>query len=100
MRGNTISTSQAERWGLINEAVPADSLASHVANLAGRTASLAPGSMSLGLAPFAQQDAMDFDDAPYLRSQLEALPEQCGRQRRYHCLLGETRPCVGLTPST
>ncbi len=29
--------------------------------------------MSLGLAAFAQQDAMDFDDAlPYLRSQLEA----------------------------
>ena len=73
MRGNTISTSQAERWGLINEAVPADSLASHVANLAKELASLAPGSMSLGLAAFARQDAMDFDDAlPYLRSQLEA----------------------------
>lgn len=73
MRGNAISTAQAEKWGLINEAVPAEALAEHVANLARELANLAPGSMSLGLAAFVQQDAMAFDDAlPYLREQLNA----------------------------
>ncbi|MFT6957375.1 MAG: enoyl-CoA hydratase/carnithine racemase [Halieaceae bacterium] len=73
MRGNTINTEQAEKWGLINKSVPVDALESNVAALAKELASLAPGSMSLGLAAFAQQDAMDFDSAlPFLRSQLDA----------------------------
>lgn len=73
MRGNPIDTSQAEKWGLINEAVPADSLVNHVSTLATELASLAPGSMSLGLAAYVQQDNMDFDSAlPFLRTQLEA----------------------------
>ncbi|MGB5326178.1 MAG: enoyl-CoA hydratase/isomerase family protein [Pseudomonadales bacterium] len=73
MRGNSISTAQAEKWGLINEAVPAESLVDHVASLAAELASLAPGSMNMGLAAFVKQDAMDFDEAlPFLRTQLEA----------------------------
>ena len=73
MRGNAIDTTQAERWGLINQAVPAKSLQAHVADLAAELASLAPGTMSMGLAAFAQQDAMDFDTAlPFLRQQLDA----------------------------
>ncbi|NIB42217.1 enoyl-CoA hydratase/isomerase family protein [Pseudomaricurvus alkylphenolicus] len=73
MRGNAISTDKAEKWGLINEAVPADSLQDHVASLATELASLAPGSMSMGLAAYVQQDAMDFDSAlPFLREQLDA----------------------------
>ena len=72
MRGNAIDTTQAEKWGLINEAVPAESLRDHVASLAAELASLAPGSMSLGLAAYVQQDAMDFDTAlPFLRTQLD-----------------------------
>jgi enoyl-CoA hydratase/carnithine racemase len=73
MRGNSISTAQAEKWGLINEAVPAESLADHVASLAQELASLAPGTMSMGLAAFVKQDAMDFDSAlPFLATQIEA----------------------------
>jgi len=72
MRGHSISTQQAEKWGLINEAVAADALQDHVATLAAELASLAPGSMSLGLAAYVQQDAMDFDSAlPFLRGQLD-----------------------------
>ena len=56
-----------------NEAVPADSLEQHVADLAKELASLAPGSMSMGLAAYVKQDAMDFDSAlPYLRTQIDA----------------------------
>jgi len=74
MRGNAISTEQAEKWGLINEAVPADALQDHVASLAAELASLAPGSMSMGLAAFVKQDDMDFDSAlPFLRTQIEAI---------------------------
>jgi len=73
MRGNSISTAKAEKWGLINEAVPADELEHHVKSLATELASLAPGSMSMGLAAYVQQDAMDFDNAlPFLRTQLDA----------------------------
>jgi enoyl-CoA hydratase/carnithine racemase len=73
MRGNTINTEEAEKWGLINKSVPSDALESDVAALAKELANLAPGSMSLGLAAFTQQDAMDFDSAlPFLRSQLDA----------------------------
>ena len=73
MRGNSISTDQAEKWGLINESVAAESLQGHVASLAKELASLAPGSMALGLASYVQQDGMDFDSAlPFLREQLSA----------------------------
>lgn len=73
MRGNSITTAQAEKWGLINEAVPAESLVDHVDSLATELASLAPGSMSMGLAAFVQQDTMDFDQAlPFLRTQIDA----------------------------
>jgi enoyl-CoA hydratase/carnithine racemase len=73
MRGNAIDTAKAEKWGLINEAVPAETLTEQVASLAAELASLAPGSMSMGLAAFMEQDAMDFDSAlPYLRTQLDA----------------------------
>ena len=73
MRGNSISTDKAEQWGLINESVPAESLEQHVADLAKELASLAPGSMNMGLAAYVKQDAMDFDSAlPYLRTQIDA----------------------------
>ena len=73
MRGNAIDTARAEKWGLINEAVPAQSLEEHVANLAAELANLAPGSMSMGLAAYVQQDSMDFDSAlPFLRQELDA----------------------------
>lgn len=73
MRGNSITTTQAEKWGLINEVVPAESLVDHVNSLATELAGLAPGSMSMGLAAFVQQDTMDFDQAlPFLRTQIDA----------------------------
>ncbi|MEH6610656.1 MAG: enoyl-CoA hydratase/isomerase family protein [Halioglobus sp.] len=93
MRGNTISTEQAEKWGLINKAVPADALESDVAALAKELANLAPGSMSLGLAAFAQQDAMDFDSAlPFLRSQLDACLKSADAKEGITAFLEKRQP--------
>ncbi|MEM8496603.1 MAG: enoyl-CoA hydratase-related protein [Pseudomonadota bacterium] len=76
MRGKSITTEFAERYGLINEAVAADALASRVQELASELASLAPGTMRMGLASYIEQDAMTFDEAlPYLRSQLDLCLE-------------------------
>jgi len=93
MRGNTISTEQAEKWGLINEAVPAESLQDHVASLAAELASLAPGTMQLGLAAYVQQDAMDFDNAlPYLRDQLNACLQSADAKEGIAAFLEKREP--------
>lgn len=73
MRGEPISAADAEKWGLINKAVPTDFLEDHVNTLAGQLANLAPNSMVMGLASFIKQEDEDYDSAlPYLRSQLDA----------------------------
>jgi len=93
MRGNAISTAQAEKWGLINEAVPAESLQDHVASLAAELASLAPGTMQLGLAAYVQQDAMDFDNAlPYLRDQLNACLQSADAKEGIAAFLEKREP--------
>jgi len=71
MRGGLIDSRQAEQWGLINTAVPVAELQAHVASIAEELATLAPNTMSIGLAAYAAQDGLDFDNAlPYLRDQL------------------------------
>lgn len=71
MRGQPIDAAKAERWGLINEAVPAEQLDQKVATLAAELASLAPGTMQFGLEAYEQQDSLSFDDAlPYLQEQI------------------------------
>jgi len=71
MLGEAIDASSAEKWGLINEAVPADKLDDHVAALAKNLASLAPSTMQMGLAAYVEQEDMAFAEAmPYLRDQL------------------------------
>lgn len=73
MRGEAISATQAAQYGLINEAVPADQLDAHVDKIARDLASLAPGSMQMGLAAYNEQDNMSFDEAlPYLRTKIDA----------------------------
>ena len=93
MRGNAISTDQAEKWGLINEAVPADDLQNHVAGLAAELASLAPGTMQLGLAAYVAQDAMDFDNAlPFLRDQLDACLQSADAKEGISAFLQKREP--------
>ncbi|BFM14872.1 enoyl-CoA hydratase [Maricurvus nonylphenolicus] len=93
MRGNSISTAQAEKWGLINEAVPADALQDHVASLAAELASLAPGTMQLGLAAYVAQDAMDFDSAlPFLRKQLDACLQSADAKEGITAFLEKREP--------
>lgn len=93
MRGNAISTEQAEMWGLINEAVPAESLQDHVASLAAELASLAPATMSLGLSAFVKQDAMDFDSAlPFLRDQLNACLQSADAKEGITAFLEKREP--------
>lgn len=73
MRGEPMDARRAERYGLINEAVPADRLDARVTELAAELADLAPGTMQMGLQAYVRQEDMDFDAAlPYLRTQIEA----------------------------
>tara|TARA_B100000401_G_scaffold433490_1_gene372224 strand:- start:568 stop:1359 length:792 start_codon:yes stop_codon:yes gene_type:complete len=73
MRGQPINSNKAEEWGLINESVPANKLDETVATLAKELASLAPGTMQLGLQAYETQDALVFDEAlPYLQEQIAA----------------------------
>jgi len=73
MRGQAISAAKAAEYGLVNEAVPADQLDARVAELAAEMASLAPGSMAMGLAAYNTQDDQNFDEAmAFLRTQIDA----------------------------
>lgn len=73
MRGAPLSAQQAAQYGLINQAVPADQLDAHVGALAQQMASLAPGTLQMGLAAYNNQADMPFDQAlPYLRTQIDA----------------------------
>ena len=93
MRGNAISTDQAEQWGLINQSVPADDLQNHVASLAAELANLAPGTMQLGLAAYAAQDAMDFDSAlPFLSDQLNACLQSADAKEGISAFLEKREP--------
>ncbi len=93
MRGNAISAVQAEKWCLINETVPAETLDSHVAELATELASLAPGTMSMGLAAFVQQDAMAFDKAlPFLREQLDQCLQSADAKEGISAFLEKRHP--------
>lgn len=93
MRGNAISAEQAEKWGLINEAVATEVLQEHVANLAAELANLAPNSMQLGLAAYVKQDAMDFDSAlPYLREQLNACLQSADAKEGINAFLEKREP--------
>ena len=93
MRGNPIDATKAQQWGLINEAVPADQLTQTVDALASELASLAPGSMQMGLAAFVEQDAMDFDTAlPYLRTQIDACLKSADAKEGINAFLEKREP--------
>lgn len=71
MLGEAIDASAAEKWGLINESVPANQLDAHVAKIAGSLANLAPATMQMGLAAFTQQEDLAFAEAiSFLRDEL------------------------------
>ena len=93
MRGNPISTADAEKWGLINSSVPAGELTATVDALASELASLAPGTMSMGLAAYVDQDAMEFDKAlPYLREQLNACLQSADAREGINAFLEKREP--------
>ena len=96
MRGNAINTVQAEKWGLINEAVPAEALNERVALLAKELTSMPPSTMSLGLAAYVAQDAMEFDEAlPYLREQLDACLQSDDAKEGITAFLEKRQPVWG-----
>ncbi|MCW5828254.1 MAG: enoyl-CoA hydratase/isomerase family protein [Deltaproteobacteria bacterium] len=69
--GERIDAKQAENWGVINKAVPADQLDAEVASWAQRLAEKSPIAMKLGLNAFYKQEAMEFDAAvKYLSGEL------------------------------
>lgn len=73
MRGERISAADAERTGLINQTVPAEELEELVMTRAKELASLAPGTMQMGLAAYNMVEDMEFDPAlPFLKEQLNS----------------------------
>ena len=71
MRGQPINSSEATKWGLINEAVDSDDLDDVVNSLAKELADLAPETMKFGLEAYENQDSKSFDEAlPYLQKQI------------------------------
>ena len=97
MRGNAISTAQAEKYGLINEFVPAESLQGHVASLAAELASLTPGTMQLGLAAYCRTRRHGLRRRPALLTRTTGcLPAKCRCQRRHYRVSGKARTSVGL----
>jgi enoyl-CoA hydratase/carnithine racemase len=76
MRGNKISSHDAERFGLVNKVVDKEKLGKEVNKIATELSKLAPGTMRLGLEAYNHQDKMDFDEAvPFLKEQLEKCLE-------------------------
>jgi enoyl-CoA hydratase/carnithine racemase len=71
MRGQPINSSEATKWGLINETVDSDDLDNVVNSLAKELADLAPETMKFGLEAYENQDSKSFDEAlPYLQKQI------------------------------
>jgi enoyl-CoA hydratase/carnithine racemase len=71
MTGDRISAAEAERIGLINHAVPAESFADKVAEMAGKLSSFSPAVMGLGKSAFYSIADMSIDQAlRFLQSQL------------------------------
>ena len=81
---------------MINEAVPAEALNERVALLAKELTSMAPSTMSLGLAAYVAQDAMEFDEAlPYLREQLDACLQSDDAKEGITAFLEKRQPVWG-----
>jgi enoyl-CoA hydratase len=69
--GERISAAEAERWGIVNRAVPPEEFDAAVADWAAKLASKSPAIMRLGKeAMFRQQDMALADALEYLRGQL------------------------------
>ena len=72
MRGEPIDAKTAQQYGLINQAIPLDTLDETINKLAQSFTQLPPNTMKMGLKAFNEQDHMAFDEAlPYLREQLK-----------------------------
>lgn len=93
--GIDVDAVTAERWGLLNRALPPDELSSFVADFARRLASFPPGAVAL-----AKQSILNADDLPprdglleeaYLFQQSLRLPGTTARMREFLARGGQTR---------
>ena len=79
--------------GLINAAVPDETLDEHVATWAQRLANRPPEVMQLGLRAYHAQDHMSVDEAlPYLEKQLHATMSTQDAQKGLMAFLSKTKP--------
>lgn len=93
MRGEPMTAALAEKYGLINEAVPAAQLDARVAEMAQGLVNLAPGTMQMGLRAFVAQEDMEFDSAlPYLRTQIEACLKSADAKEGISAFLEKREP--------
>lgn len=84
MTGDLISAQQAENWGLINKAVPANDLDNAVAEMASKIASKSPTAVALGKGLFYTQ----------LEEGMEAAYERAGNAITCNMQLDETRSAI------
>lgn len=93
MRGEAMSAEQAAQYGLINAVVPAEELDARVTELAKQLASMAPGTMQMGLAAYHRQSEMSFDAAlPYLRAQIDACLQSADAREGISAFLEKREP--------
>jgi enoyl-CoA hydratase/carnithine racemase len=93
MRGEPMSAALAEKYGLINEFVPAAQLDARVAEITQGLVDLAPGTMQMGLQAFVTQEDMEFDAAlPYLRTQIEACLKSADAKEGISAFLEKRQP--------
>lgn len=84
MTGDLISAQQAEDWGLINKAVPAEKLDGAVADMASKIASKSPTAVALGKDLFYTQ----------LEEGIEAAYDRAGNAITCNMQLDETRTAI------
>ena len=93
MRGEAIDAITAEKFGLINESVSIEDLHAHVDALAQSLASLAPGTMRMGLQAYVQQEDQQFDEAiPVLKAQLDACLKSADAKEGITAFLEKRQP--------
>jgi methylglutaconyl-CoA hydratase len=93
MRGERISAEDAVATGLINKTVPAAKLDDLTNETALQLASLAPGTMQLGLAAYNMAEDMDFDAAlPLLRKELDACIKSADAKEGITAFLEKREP--------
>lgn len=93
MRGEAVDATTAANWGLINESVAANQLEKRVNEIVNDLASLAPGTMNMGLEAYVRQEDMEFEKAiPLLKENLDACLKSADAKEGITAFLEKREP--------